>query len=806
MIRNIFKVTLRHLWRQKTTSLINIGGLSIGLASSIIIFMFVFKEMSYDGYHKSGRNIYRVHQHAVEGGQVTDAAWTPLPLGPALMEEYPEVQSAVRIMQADHLLVSREQRFFNIPHALYVDTGFFGLFTFPLIKGEANKVLADPRSIVLTETLARKIFGNQDPVNEVIRFDNDTSYFRITGVCKDVPDESHFDCEMFISMDAFWRSQSTEWTANYVNTYLLLQDGYPYQQFEEKLQKVIQKYWEPQIRQAFGFGMDELAKKGMTFEYRLQPLKDIHFNTTMQQGLKQSGNRKYVRILTLIGIFIVLIAVTNFINLTTSQSTIRARESGLRIILGSSQIKLRLQYLVESVMICIFSLGCAILLIALSLPFFDRITGIRLATIDLLKYLPLALLAVILIGFFAGLYPSLVNTSVNTSAALSEKLKAGKSGSNLRSILVCVQFFIAIVILAGTMGIYFQMRLIRTSELGFDPNGILVIRQSNILKDHVHSFTEEIKKHPGIRNVTRSSDIPGFPISDNGFVVEGRDPSEVFVLYTTWVDSAYFKTFKMILKNGSDFSDDHIAPATSIILNESAVRKMRLENPVGMKLMKPDGTGNYDYYTIAGVVRDFHFKSLHSEIEPCAMLSIPEKADWVPCMSVRFDRGNTFACFQVVENTWKQFTGGKPMEYSFLDDELKSLYSHETQTGNLSAIFTFLAIVIACLGLLGMISFTTTQRIKEIGVRKILGASTWRIATFLSFKTLKLIIIASLFAWPVAYFFLKDWLQNFARKTDLNPLIFIAASAIILMVSMLTIGYHTWQAATRNPADSLKYE
>ena len=210
----------------------------------------------------------------------------------------------------------------------------------------------------------------------MIRFDNDTSYFRITGVCKDVPDESHFDCEMFISMDAFWRSQSTEWTSNYVNTYLLLQDGYPYQQFEEKLQKVIQKYWEPQIRQAFGFGMDELAKKGMTFEYRLQPLRDIHFNTTMQQGLKQSGNRKYVRILMLIGVFIVLIAVTNFINLPTSQSTLRARESGLRIILGSSQIKLRLQYLMESLMICIFSLGCAILLIALSLPFFDRITGI----------------------------------------------------------------------------------------------------------------------------------------------------------------------------------------------------------------------------------------------------------------------------------------------------------------------------------------------------------------------------------------------------------------------------------------------
>lgn len=333
MTRDVLKVTLRHLWRRKIISLINIFGLSIGLASSIVIFLFVFKELNYDNFHKNSRGIYRVHQHVVEGGQVTDAAWTPIPLGPTLLSEYPEIRSAVRIMQADNVLISRGQQYFNIRHALYADTGFFNLFTFPLIKGDANMVLTEPHSIVLTETLANKIFGGKDPVNEMIRFDNDTSYFRITGVCRDVPDNSHFDCEMFISMDAFWRCQSTEWTANYVNTYVLLHDGNPVQQFEKKLKTLLLKYWEPQIQKAFGFGIEKLAEKGLMFEYRLQPLREIHFNTKMQQGLKQPGNRKYISIYILIGIFIVLIAVTNFINLSTSQSTLRARETGLRIIL-----------------------------------------------------------------------------------------------------------------------------------------------------------------------------------------------------------------------------------------------------------------------------------------------------------------------------------------------------------------------------------------------------------------------------------------------------------------------------------------
>lgn len=806
MIMNVFKITMRHLWRRRITSLINIFGLSLGLASSMIIFLFVFKELNYDNFHKNSRSIFRVHQHVLEGSQVTDAAWTPLPLGPTLLKEYPEIRSAVRIMQADNVLISCGQQYFNIRNAVYADTGFFSLFTFPLIKGDAKKVLTEPHSIVLTETLAGKIYGSKDPVNELIRFDNDTSYFRITGVCRDVPDNSHFDCEMFISMDAFWRYHSTEWTANYVNTYLMLHEGYPYQQFEEKLKTLLQKYWEPQIQKAFGFGIDELAKKGFMFEYRLQPLREIHFNTNMQQGLKQPGNRKYIRILMLIGIFIVFIAVTNYVNLSTSQSTLRIRETGLRIILGSSQSKLRIQYLVESVLICMFSLVLAGLIMALFLPSFDNITGIRLATPDLLKYIPFVVVSVILMGFFAGLYPSIVNTAVNPSTSLSEKLKSGKSGSLMRNVLVTVQFFIAVVILAGTIGIYNQLKLIRTSELGFDPDGILVIRQANVLKDHAYSFEEEIRRHPGIENVTRSTDIPGFPVSDNGFTVEGRDQTEVFVLYTTWVDSAYFKTFRMLLKDGSGFSNKSIARGSSIVLNESATRKMRLENPVGMRLLKPDGAGNYQAYTITGVVKDFHFKSLHTEIEPCAILSLPEKADWVPCMSIRYDRSNTNACFHAVEDTWKQFTGGKPLEYSFLDEELNSLYKHETETGSMSAIFTFLAIVIACLGLFGMISFTTTQRIREIGMRKIMGATPWTIIRFLSFKTIKLILIASLFAWPAAYLFLKDWLRNFTSRTDINPLIFITATALILVVSMLTIGLHTWNAATRNPVDSLRYE
>jgi len=807
MISEYIKIAIRNLRKQRSSSLINIIGLSIGLASALLIFMFVFNELSYDRFYTNSKNIYKVYQHSIVDGTESRDAWTPVPMAAALLTDYPEIQNVVRILQGDNILITVDNKYFNIKNALYADSSFFEVFSFDPTVSESYRLLSRPHSVVLTKSTAQKIFGNEDPVDKLIRFENSPDYYRVAGVSKDPPANSHFEYEMLISMDSFWNIKSTDWMSNYMNTYVLLPSGSSPQNLEKKFPEMVKNYFGPQLQKVLGFSIEEFMSKGNYLEYKLQPITDIHLNTSVNHGLKPSGNSKYVYIFSVIGIFIICIAGINFINLSTSRSTLRAHDTIMRVILGSTRKIIRFQFLSESIIISIISMLLAILLIVALLPWFNKMTGLSLS-LAIFDPWTLALTLsgfAVFIGFLAGLYPAFQISSFNTSS-IKEKQRSIGTGSILRSILVIFQFSVAIVILSSTIIVYRQLKFMQNKELGFDRKELMVIWRANALSNHMDAFVEQIKAIPGIKKITSATSIPGFPNSDNGYAVEGTSQEGIKVLYTTWADYSYIDTYNMKLVAGRDFSKEFTSDSSAIIINEAAVKEMGLKEPVGTRLMRPDGTGKYDYHPVIGIVRDFHFKSLHSKIEPFALLIKPKNIGWNGFLTIRFNEGNKIQSIKKIEETWKKFVDNQPFEYTFLDDDLKSFYTEEKQTGSLAMIFTFLTIFIACLGLFGLISFTTARRTKEICIRKIMGASVLNIIGLLSNKTVKLLIISSLVAWPVAWIFLKNWLMDFPFRIELNPVILILTSIIILCLSLCTIGFRVWYAATRNPVDALRVE
>lgn len=807
MYANYLKVALRNLLRQKGFTFINIIGLSVGIASAMLIFMFVYNEMNFDKFHKHVKNIYRLYQNSQIDGEASSGAWTPVPMAPTLKTDYPEVLNSLRMAEAGDVLIESEQKFYSL-QTIYVDSSFFGIFSFPFLNGDIQKALSEPRTVVLTETGAHKLFGKTDPLNKMIRIENDSNLFRVAGICADPPANSHFFFELLISFDSYGDAKSTFWLNNNLNSYVLLPDGYPYHELEKKFPDMIKKYIGPQVQTVAGISLEELIKKGTIFRYKLQPLEDIHLNTEISHGFKPSSNKKYLYIFSIIGIFIIVIAGINFMNLSTARSAARAREVGMRKVLGSDRKRLIQQFLAESVLLSFFSLIVAIILLELFLPDINSMMNVTLS-FSLLKswqYACLLFTFTITVGILAGFYPAFLLSSFHPAAIFKDKLQSGTKGNLLRSILVVIQFFIAIVILSGTFVVYRQLKFMQSKELGFDKEKVLIIDRTNALSKKISPFIAEIKKLPRVEDASNSTSVPGFPNSDNGYMVEGRSLTQIYDMVTNWVDYSFLNTLRIPLKKGRFFSPELASDSTAAILNEAAVKKMDLKEPIGTRIMEPNRNGKYTYRPVIGVVKDFHFRSLHSVIEPYIMIVKKKDMDWNGVIAIRIGPGNLKEAIQQIQNVWKLYTDGQPMDYNFLDVKLNTLYAEEQRTGNLSMIFTILAILVACLGLLGLISYTTVQRTKEIGIRKILGASTAGIVKILSLETIRLIIISSLLAWPIAYFFLRGWLADFAYKVGLNLLFFLIPTLIIFVLSLVTIGYQAIYAATRNPADSLRYE
>ena len=803
MIKNYFKVAFRNFIRYKGFSLINIIGLAIGIACSILIFLFVTYELSYDKFHEKGDRIYRVAVRALIGdtkiNQTHSSAITFL----KLLDEFPEIETGAKFIDIDEIPVIRADQTIYDNDMFLVDSTFFDIFSVPLIYGTKETVLNQPNSIVVTEQTAQKLFGKTDVVGEVLTVDFATWFgvmdFKITGVSENVPGNSHFHYNYLVSMVSFPSMiNNTGWTTNNFTTYLLLNKGASRESFEAKLPEFTRKYMG-------GDSFDEWVSKGNYWEYFLQPLTDIHLDSDLNGEFEPNGNKTYVSIFTVLGFIVLLIACINFMNLSTARSSLRAREVGLRKIVGSRRFKLIQQFLSESVLYSFIALILALIIVESLLPMYRNFVGrpIEIHYFDNFIVIPLLIALGLIVGLISGSYPAFFLSGFKPITVLKGQSGSNRGGVWLRNVLVIIQFSISVFLIIATFIIFRQMSYFQNKDLGFEKEQILVIKNPGVLGSDTEAFKDLVSEHSSVSSISGSNTLPGRGFSNWGFGAEGVEES--FTLNACICDYDFLNTLKINLRTGRFFSKDFPSDSAAVVLNHKAVKLLGWEDPVGKKVN--NWSDNRGDFTVIGVIDDYHYESLHQEIRPMGLFLIggyykrPQS-----CISIRFNTEDVSETLKYAETIWNKFVPNKPFEYSFLSQDYENLYMNERQTRKLFTIFSILAVFIACLGLYGLASFVADQRTREIGIRKVMGAPVPRIVTRLNLNFTIWVLLANLFAWPAAWLFMNQWLQNFAYRIDIPVWAFVVASVIALVIAYAVISIQSIRAALKNPTDSLRHE
>lgn len=812
MFSNIIKVAIRNLIRQSGYTLINILGLAIGLACSILIFLYVLNEVTYDSFHEKAERIYRIGVKGQMLGNELNQAVTAAPMMEALLSDYPEVEMAVRVAPFGGWLVTYgEKRFHETAETFkFADSTFFELFDFKLLRGDPKTVLSRPRTMVMTETAARRYFGDEDPIGKSLKVEQDTILYEVTGLMEDVPVNSHFHFDLLGSMSSIRQSRNNNWLNHQYYTYIVLPSGTDIEQFTERINELIPKYVGPMIEQFLGFSLEQFEAEGNTFGYFLQPLLDIHLHSNLQVEIEPGGNPAYVYIFSIIAVLILIIACINFMNLATARATTRAREVGIRKVVGSHRTYLISQFLTESVFLSMISLVIAVILVYLLLPYYNNMIRLDME-FDILKSyytIPLLILLAIFVGLLAGSYPALILASFNPVTVMKGEVVPGSGKGLLRSILVILQFTVTIAILMGTFIVYRQLSYMQQKNLGFEKNNVLVIRRSDALEDKIDAFKQELKQQAGIISVGNATHIPSTTFWNNAHWLEGQDFSNILLLMTAFVSYEYGDALDLKMKEGRFFSPDMPTDSFAVVINEAAVRVLGLSDPLRTRFIEPGETRDQDrFMPVIGIVEDFHYESMHEDIHPMIFHFMP--GNWEGYIVVRLGGGNIPATIDFIKRTWEDFNQQYPFEYLWLDDEFGKLFEPERRTGQILLVFSILSIFISCLGLLGLISYSTAQRTREIGIRKTTGASINTILILLSRNTLKLLGISAVLAIPV-YFGIKQWLQNFAYHIEFTPVLYflnlIMIAVVVLVIALLTVSYVAYSAATTNPAESLRVE
>lgn len=806
MFKNYLKTAIRNLGRHKGYSFINIVGLASGMACCILILLWVQDELSYDRYHKNADRLYRVVVKGRMSNREINFSTSPAPLAKALMDEFPEVLQATRFLRSRNVLVGHREKQFNEGFMIYTDPNFFDMFSIPLIKGDPQKVLSAPNSLVITQEAALKYFGNQDPVGKTLTFNGQTD-FRVTGLAANMPSNTHFHSDFFASLASIPDSRSQNWFSNPYHTYIVLKEESSPEEFQAKLPGIITKYMGPIAKKVMGITMQEFRSSGNAFGYFLQPVTGIHLHSDLEYELEPNGSFVYVCIFSLIALFILVIACINFMNLATARSASRAKEVGVRKVLGSDRWMLIQQFQTESVLLSLLSLALAVGIVVLLQPVFNSLSGKHL---DIAAYggrvlLPGLLAVILLAGILAGSYPAFFLSSFKPISVLRGIIKTGRKSSGLRNGLVVFQFSISIVMLVGTFVVYHQLDYMRNKRLGFEKEQLLVIQRAGSLEQDKEAFRNEMLQSDGVENLSYSNGIPGRHLGDFTHVAEGASAEDMVRMFLLFADFDYLDTLRMEMIEGRYFLKDRPADRNSVILNETAAVALGMENPVGKRIIRGSlSSGGSEFFTIIGIVRDFHFESLHRKIRPLAVYLLP--AEDARYASVRIRAENIPRTLAFIANKWNKFVPGKPFEYFFLDDDFDLLYKAEKKVGQLFSAFAVLAVLVACLGLFGLASFTAEQRTKEIGIRKILGAGVPDIVTLLTKEFSRLVLLSNMIAWPIAYFAMNRWLQNFAYRTSIGPWVFLLAASAALFIAMITVSFQALKAATANPAIVLKYE
>jgi len=802
MFKNYFKVAIRNIQRHKTYLFINISGLAVGIACSMLILFWIQNELSYDRFHKNAERMYRIACKGSLGNSTFDYTLTSAPLAQTLINHYPEVEGAVRILDIELIIpntrVTYGDKSFSEQNILAVDSSFFNIFSFPVIEGDENTALKQPYSVVLTRSTAEKYFNTSSVLGKILslgKYD-----LTVTGVIENIPQNSHFDFNFLVSLSSLGVERSKVWLSNDFVTYVLLQKGSNPDDLDAKFPEIVKNY-------AFkGRNYEEFVSEGNYWNYYLQPLLSIHLDSNLEHEFKVNGNRTYVHIFIIVAIVTILIACINFINLSTAISLNRAKEVCLRKVIGSERFQIIRQFLFESVMFSFFSLLLGILIVTILLPVFNSITGSTF-TLKLLNngYLLLGFICLsVIIGFSSGLYPAFIVSSFNPVSVLKGQTGIGRKNYLIRNLLIIFQFAISITLIIVVTIITRQVDFMQNENLGFEKEHVIVINNAQSLGDKIDEFKESMLQNPDILSAASSYSLPGQNFHGTSFfLVPKGEISLKLNLY--YCDSDFAGTLDMKIDRGSFFSPKSGSDITSVVLNEEAVILLGLDNPIGRKLgfywrQKPNEV------TIVGVVNDFHYQTMREKIGPLAMVEFPTNRDAPRFISVRTNSADYGRTIETIKNIWDKFGSGITFDYSFLDKEYENIYQYEQYTNRVVFVFSIISIIMANLGLFGLVSYMAEQRRKEIGIRKVLGSRKTGIVGLLSKDLLKGVLIANIFSWPVAYYLSNSWLQNFSYRINVNWWVFILSGFLAFLIAFITISIQLFRFANANPVEALRYE
>ena len=807
MLKNYIKIALRSLAKNKAYSIINIVGLCVGLVSCILILLYVQNELSYDRFYENQENIYRVGLERVYPDHTSYYAIIPGGFSEVFAEEIPEVNKSTRLIGFPNFanIVEYENKLFEENYVFFADSTFFEIMDFEILQGDPSQALTNPGNIILTESTAEKYFGNENPIGKTLQINNNDVL--VSAVMQDVPENSHIKFDFLQSSSNLGFLQNPNYTSFSSYTYLELVDGADPSEIEAKIAPLVTKYASGQIERNLGVSYQNYLAAGNGYNYFLQNISDVYLHSNMESEIKPVGSITYVYILSVIAGFILLIACINFINLATARSGERAREVGVRKVMGSERSQLIRQFLTESVLVSFTSMLFAILVIQAVLPFFNNLADKNLS-LDLFSNISIVLVLIgftVVVGVLAGLYPALYISSLKAVEVMKGKFQSNAKGKWLRNGLVVLQFSISIILISGTLVVNDQMDFIQNKRLGFDKENVMVIENLfNI--EQSEAFKQSLENMSEVKSVGASSDMPGGYFF--GVQLQQSGDPDLYTQKGLSIDDNYIETMNINLLSGRSFSED-FSDSLNLILNEAAVESMGLENPIGARVTSSNTVNNEQVtsvFTIIGVVENFNFESLRTGITPLVLFSTESAIGFEGVAAVRLATNNFNATISDIEQSWKNFNPDQPFSYTFLDNDLAQLYEAEQTSGKIFGVFAIIAILIACVGLFGLAAYIAFQRTKEIGVRKVLGASISNVVLLLSKDFAKLVGISFLIATPVSWFLMKGWLSNFAFRTELSVFTFLIAGLLAFSVAIFTISYQAISAAVIDPVKSLKSE
>lgn len=806
MLKSYLKIAFRSLIKNKAYTVINILGLSFGLGCCVLILLFVQDETSYDTFYSNDENVYRMVLERRYPEHVTNYAIIPGGFSEIVAEEIPEVKRSTRLVGFTNFstIVRYEDKVFEEYYVFSADSNFFSVLDFEMMQGDPSTALKNPGTVVLTQSTAAKYFGTENPMGKSIEINGTPT--EVVGVMENVPENSHIKLDFLSSTTNLGFLNNPNYISFSSYTYLELESGIDKSVVESKMPGVVQKYAAGQIEQNLGLSFAEYEAAGNGYVYSLQPISDIHLTSNMDAEIKPNGNIVYVYIFISIGVFILVLAGINFVNLATAKSSERAKEVGLRKVMGSEKKHLIFQFLTESTFITFVSLILGVALIQLAIPFFNDLAGksLEFGLFSNQFTIPALILFVVLVGVLAGLYPAFYISSLQPIEVVKGKFKSNNKGKWLRNGLVVFQFAISMILISGTLVVSDQMDYIQNKRLGFDKENVLVIERTNVVTEQ-ESFKNALLTIPQVSSVTSTSGMPGGFFFGSQFQKPGQ--AEVLTTKSLAADDDYFETMDITIVEGRSFSEN-FNDSLNIVINQTAVKTLGFTDPVGSIISTSGPNQNGDIittnYTVIGVVDDFNFESLRTNVTPLAIYSTEGAFGPSPFTPLRLRTDNIQETIASIENVWDSFAPDQPFLYSFLDSDLDQMYKSEAVSGTLLAIFSGLAILIACVGLFGLAAYLAYQRTKEIGVRKVLGASVFGIVVLLSKEFTKLVGVAFLFAAPISYFLMSNWLGNFAYQTSLTAWTFILSGVLALVVALLTVSWQSIKAALTNPVKSLK--